>query len=128
MHRKTAHVLSSVGGDHHSLRESPLCATVALVIIFKHRSNDATRCLRRFTRTAPFTSLLCACCSFCNLLIVQFEADSHSSQGSISGSSIEQDHLLPASFSESEQRELWDSVSRALLKLGKTGVLESHAR
>lgn len=31
-------------------------------------------------------------------------------------------------FTESEQQALWDSVSRALLRLGKTGVTESHAR
>jgi RNA-binding protein YhbY len=31
-------------------------------------------------------------------------------------------------FTEKEQQALWNSVSRALLRLGKTGVTESHAR
>lgn len=32
----------------------------------------------------------------------------------------------PFTFSEEEQKQLWDSVSRALLKLGKSGLSETH--
>lgn len=32
----------------------------------------------------------------------------------------------PISFTDEEQRQLWDSVSRSLLKLGKSGLSDTH--
>jgi hypothetical protein len=33
-----------------------------------------------------------------------------------------------SAFTEEQRRMLWDSVTRALLRLGKAGATEAHAR